>query len=117
MFDSTTYITRRDILKRKFKNGVLLFLGNREAPMNYSGNTYRFRQDSTFLYYWGLNEPGLAAIINIDKDQEIIFGDDRSIDDIVWMGFDQMMREKALLVGAKNVKGPSLFNVSSSPAA
>lgn len=104
MFDSTTYITRRDILKRKFKNGVLLFLGNQEAPMNYSGNTYRFRQDSTFLYYWGLNEPGLAAIINIDKDQEIIFGDDRSLDDIVWMGFDQTMREKALLAGVEEVR-------------
>jgi len=104
MFDSKVYIQRRKELKRKFKKGILLFLGNEEAPMNYAGNTYHFRQDSTFLYYWGINQPGLAAIINIEKDQEIIFGDDRNIDDIVWMGFEDSMQEKASKAGVKNVK-------------
>ena len=86
MFSSKTYIERREQLKKEFKKGILLFLGNEEAPMNYAGNTYHYRQDSTFLYYWGINEPGLAAVINLDKDEEIIFGDNRSIDDIIWMG-------------------------------
>ena len=99
-----TYIERRNELKKKFKKGILLFLGNEEAPMNYAGNTYHYRQDSTFLYYWGLNQPTVAAVINIDKDEEIIFGDDRSIDDIVWMGFDESINDKAKKVGISKVK-------------
>ncbi len=104
MFSSKTYMQRRKELKKKFKKGILLFLGNEEAPMNYGDNTYRFRQDSTFLYYWGLNQTGVAAVINIDKDEDIIFGDDRTIDDIVWMGFDESINDKAAKVGVKEVK-------------
>lgn len=104
MFSTTTYLERRNELKKKFKNGVLLFLGNEESPMNYASNTYHYRQDSSFLYYWGLNQPTLAAIINIDKDEEIIFGDERTIDDIIWMGFDETIKEKAKRVGVTNVK-------------
>jgi len=83
MFSEITYVERRYELKKKFKKGILLFLGNEESPMNYKDNTYHYRQDSTFLYYWGLNQPGVAALINIDKDEEIIFGDERGLDDIV----------------------------------
>ncbi len=104
MFSAKTYIERRNELKKKFKKGILLFLGNEEAPMNYAGNTYHYRQDSTFLYYWGLNQPTVAALVNIDKNEEIIFGDDRSVDDIVWMGFDESIHEKAKKVGISVVK-------------
>ena len=73
MFIKEIYVERRNILKKKFKDGILLFLGNNESPMNYAGNTYQFRQDSSFLYYWGINEPNLAAVIDIKKNKEIIF--------------------------------------------
>ena len=110
MFSSQTYVERRNELKSNFKKGILLFLGNDEAPMNYAGNTYHFRQDSTFLYYWGLNQPTLAAIINIEKDEEIIFGDERAIDDIIWMGFDESISDKAANVGVAKVKPFSALN-------
>jgi len=104
MFKTEIYVSRREQLKNKIKNGVLLFLGNDETPMNYAGNTYHFRQDSSFLYYWGLNSTPLAAIISIDKNEEIIFGDDRSIDDIVWMGKEESILSRAEKVGVNKVK-------------
>ena len=101
MFKTEIYHKRRNILKQKFQSGLLLFLGNQESPMNYTDNTYRFRQDSTFLYYWGLDAPGLAAIIDIDNDTEIIFGNDKTIDEIVWMGPQSTIQEQSELVGVK----------------
>lgn len=86
MFSPVTYKARRTELRSRFSNGLLLFPGNGEMPMNYSGNTYAFRQDSSFLYYWGLTEPGLFAVIDLDLDREIIFGDDFTLDDEIWMG-------------------------------
>ena len=86
MFSKETYLQRRNQLKNSVKNGVLLFLGNNEAPMNYPSNTYRFRQDSHFLYFFGLQLDHLAAVIDADEDREILFGDDYTIDDIIWMG-------------------------------
>jgi len=79
MFRTHIYIKRRQILKKRMKNGLLVLLGNDESPMNYAANTYRFRQDSTFLYYFGLNEPGLAAVFDLDADQEILFGNDLQV--------------------------------------
>lgn len=99
MFSKETYRNRRETLKKSVGSGILLFLGNEETGMNYADNTYRFRQDSTFLYYFGLGYAGLAAIIDIDNDREIIFGDELSIDDIVWMGTQPTLREKASMVG------------------
>jgi len=104
MFNANVYIQRRNELKKSFKNGILLFLGNNEMPMNFSSNTYHYRQDSTFLYYWGISEPNLAAIIDLDKDKEIIFGDDRSLDDIIWMGFDETILNKAQKAGVERTK-------------
>ncbi len=104
MFNSSTYTTRRNELKKNFKKGILLFLGNNEMAMNYAGNTYHFRQDSSFLYYWGINEPNMAAAIDVENNQEIIFGDDRSLDDIVWMGFDGKLEDKAKNVGVTTIK-------------
>ena len=72
-------------------------------PMNYAGNTYQFRQDSTFLYYFGLMKPNLAAVIDIDNEKEIIFGDERALDDIVWMGFDESIEGRAKKVGVEKL--------------
>ena len=94
-----TYRQRRAELKREMGGGLLLFLGNAEVGMNYADNTYRFRQDSTFLYYFGLDYSGLAAVIDIDKDAEIIFGNELTIDDIVWTGTQPTLKEKAEVVG------------------
>ena len=86
MFAKETYVQRRAQLKKTIGSGVLLFLGNDEQGLNYEDNTFRYRQDSTFLYYFGLSFAGLSALIDIDEDKEIIFGDELTIDHIVWMG-------------------------------
>ena len=86
MFDKKTYQQRRMKLSRQVKSGLLLFLGNDESPMNYAANTYHFRQDSTFLYFFGLDSPGLAAVIDVDEDRQTVFGNDIDIEDIIWMG-------------------------------
>lgn len=94
-----TYIRRRAKLKKDLGSGLLLFLGNDEVGMNYADNTYRFRQDSTFLYFFGLDYAGLAAVIDIDEDREIVFGNELTIDDIVWTGTQPTLKEKAQTVG------------------
>ena len=76
MFSKETYIQRRLILQQEMKSGLLVFLGNKESGMNYADNTYRFRQDSSFLYYFGLDCADLAAIIDVDEDREIVFGNE-----------------------------------------
>jgi len=103
MFAKEIYIKRREQLKKTVGKGVLLFLGNDECGMNYEDNTYDFRQDSTFLYYFGLPYAGLAAVINIDDDETVIFGDDISIDHIVWMGVQPTVLEKCASVGVSKV--------------
>ena len=90
---------RRALLKKTLGSGVLLFLGNDECGLNYEDNTFRYRQDSTFLYYFGLSFAGLSAIIDIDEDKEIIFGDELTIDHIVWMGTQPTLKEKSRRVG------------------
>ena len=92
MFAKETYIARRAKLKQTIGSGLLLFLGNDESGMNYADNTYHFRQDSTFLYFFGLPYAGLSAIIDIDNNREIIFGDELTIDAIVWMGTQPTLR-------------------------
>ena len=103
MFAKETYMQRRALLKKNLGSGVLLFLGNDECGLNYEDNTFRYRQDSTFLYYFGLSCAGLSAIIDIDEDKEIIFGDELSIDAIVWMGSQPTLREKCERVGVKDI--------------
>lgn len=111
MFDKTTYQNRRDELKRRVGSGLLLFLGNDDCGCNYEDNTYPYRQDSTFLYYFGLPYAGLNAVIDIDNNREIIFGDELTIDQIVWMGNQPTLHEKAAMNGieitmpAKDLEG------------
>ena len=99
-----TYIRRRAQLKKDVGSGQLLFLGNDEVGMNYADNTYRFRQDSTMLYFFGLDFPGIAAIIDIDEDREIVFGNDLTIDDIVWTGAMPSLKERCEPVGITDVR-------------
>lgn len=99
MFSANTYQKRRKILKEQVGSGIILLLGNDESPMNYADNYYDFRQDSSFLYYFGLDFAGLNAIIDADSGAEIIFGDELTIDYIVWMGSQPTIREKAERVG------------------
>lgn len=103
MFSKETYIARRAKLKQTIGSGLLLFLGNDESGMNYADNTYHFRQDSTFLYFFGLPYAGLSAIIDIDNNREIIFGDELTIDDIVWMGTQPSLKEKSEMTGITEV--------------
>lgn len=99
MFNKEVYINRRNNLKKSFNSGILLFLGNSETPMNYPANTYRFRQDSSFLYFFGLNIPNLAGIIDLDEGNEIIFGNDVEIEDIIWTGSLPSLKDNALKAG------------------
>jgi Xaa-Pro aminopeptidase len=95
MFQPQTYIERRRTLKEQFKSGILLFLGNNEAPSNYSANTFAFRQDSTFLYYFGIDLPGLAALIDVDSNTSMLYGHELTVDEIVWMGQQPGLNELA----------------------
>lgn len=99
MFDKNTYIQRRQTLRNNVGTGLILFLGNDECGINYEDNTYPFRQDSSFLYYFGSDYAGLSAIIDIEEEREIIFGNELTIDDIVWMGTQPTIREKSSMVG------------------
>ncbi len=104
MFAKETYMARRAKLKQTMGSGLLLFLGNDESGMNYADNTYHFRQDSTFLYFFGLPYAGLSAVIDIDNNREIIFGDELTIDAIVWMGTQPTLKEKSERAGIAEVR-------------
>lgn len=99
MFDKDVYVERRNRLRSKVKNGIIILPGNSEAPYNYPSNTYRFRQDSTFLYYFGLNHADMVGVIDIDADTDCLYGNDYSIDDIIWMGNQPTVSELAASVG------------------
>jgi Xaa-Pro aminopeptidase len=102
MFDTQVYNERRNVLKNNFNSGLLLFPGNNESPANYQGNTFEFRQDSTFLYYFGLDIPNLFAVIDIENNSETLFGDDFSVEDIVWMGPQPTISELSEKSGVSN---------------
>ena len=99
MFETSVYKNRRARLKEKVKSGLVLILGNGEAPANYTDNTYKLRQDSSFLYFFGLNQPGFAGVIDIDSGDEYIFGNDVDMDDIIWMGPQPSVKDMAARVG------------------
>ncbi|MCF8240614.1 MAG: aminopeptidase P family protein [Melioribacteraceae bacterium] len=104
MFPMKTYVERRRRLKELVGKGIVIIPGNEEAPMNYPANTYQYRQDSTFLYYFGLDAAGLNGIIDIENDSDMLFGDDFSIDDIVWMGPQPALKDEAKKVGVEKTE-------------
>jgi Xaa-Pro aminopeptidase len=117
MFPSETYIARRKRLKQQMQSGIILFLGNDESPMNYLDNPYPFRQDSSFLYYFGLDVPRLAALIDIDQNRECVFGDDLTVDDIIWMGTRPTLAEKCQQAGIYEINPFSQLETTLSKAA
>ncbi len=86
MFAKEVYWQRRKMLREMVGDGIILFPGNEESSMNYGANTYHFRQDSSFLYFFGINKPGFYGVCDVDGDQDRLYGDDFTIDDIIWMG-------------------------------
>jgi Xaa-Pro aminopeptidase len=86
MFKPAIYASRRKALLKNMSSGIVLIPGNEDAPMNYKANTYHFRQDSSFLYFFGLDQQGLAGLIDVDENRSLLFGDDADLDDIIWMG-------------------------------
>lgn len=99
MFTADIYTSRRARLSQAMGSGLLLFLGNGVASMNYRDNNYPFRQDSSFLYLFGLDHENLAAIIDVDNQRTVIFGDELTIDDIIWTGPQPTLAEQAAEVG------------------
>ncbi len=103
MYSKETYVSRRAELKKLVKSGVIILFGNNNSPANFPNNGYHpFRQDSSFLYYFGLNRDGLVGVIDVDNDIETLIGDDISIDDIVWYGSVDSVHDMAEQVGVKN---------------
>jgi Xaa-Pro aminopeptidase len=102
LFNKQVYTDRRDQLKKAIRHdGIILLMGNEDSSMNYKDNCYPFRQDSSFLYYFGLDIPSLAAIIDTDTGEEVIFGNELSIDDIIWTGVLPSVKEMAAMIGVE----------------
>ena len=106
MFSAQTYTERRNALKRSVGSGVILLMGNEESPINYHDNTYHYRQDSHFLYFFGISHAGLSAIIDVESGEEIIFGNEFTMDDIIWVGPQPTLAEQARKVGIYRTESP-----------
>lgn len=107
MFSKETYVIRRKILKEKIQNGLILLPGNQALPFNYGSNTFPFRQDSTFIYYIGVDQPDLFAIIDVDSGEEYLFGSNATPDDIIWTGLTPTVEQLAQSSGITHSGAPS----------
>lgn len=119
MFAKEIYIARRKTLLERMaatasegQRGIALFVGNVEAAAQYKDNAYKFRQDSSWLYYFGLDEPRMAAVIDLDSGEETLFQDDVEIDDIIWMGPQPSVASKAALAGVENSASYGSLNIA-----
>lgn len=101
LFDKQTYIERRSVLRHRIGNGLIVLFGNNDSPVNYPNNGYKFRQDSTFLYYFGLQRDGLVGVIDADSGDEWLIGNDIDIEDIVWFGSVDSVADMAELAGVQ----------------
>ena len=101
MFEASVYANRRRSLLERMSDskGVAIFVGNVDAAMNYRGNDYKFRQDSNFFYFWGIDEPWFAAILDLESGNECLYGNDVDIDDIIWMGPQPSVASKGAAIG------------------
>jgi Xaa-Pro aminopeptidase len=102
MFSKEVYTKRRAQLKKLVGSGILLFPGNQEVSFNYPANTYHYRQDSHFRYFFGLDHPGYIGIVDVDNDTDYIFGNDVDIEDIIWMGNQPYLADLAAEVGVSH---------------
>ena len=101
LFSKETYIQRRTVLRQSVQHGLILLFGNNDSPVNYPSNSYKFRQDSTFLYYFGLHRDGLVGVIDADSGDEWLVGDDIDIEDIVWFGSVDSVADMADRAGVR----------------
>ena len=99
LFSKSTYVERRNELKKLVGSGLIVLFGNNDSPANYPSNTYKFRQDSSFLYYFGLHRNGLVGVIDVDNDREYLVGDEIDIENIVWYGSVTSVAEMAEMTG------------------
>ena len=104
MFASEIYSARRAELRRRIGKGIILLPGNVESPFNYPNNTFHFRQDSTFMYFFGHSVPALAGVIDVESGEETLYGDDFTVEDIIWMGPQPTIRDFADEVGVAQSK-------------
>lgn len=104
MFTTHTYSVRRKRLAEDLTEGIVLLPGNEESSMNYADNLYHFRQDSSFLYFTGIDRPYLVLAIDAESGEEILFGDDQGIEDIVWTGPLTKLTEQSARAGIANVR-------------
>ncbi len=102
LFSKQTYVERREVLRKRIGSGLIIIMGNNDSPMNYPANVYRFRQDSCFLYYFGLHREGLAGVIDADENKEYLIGNDIDIEDIVWFGQVDSVADMAAQTGVAN---------------
>jgi Xaa-Pro aminopeptidase len=102
LFNKETYTNRRLRLKSQVKEGIIVLFGNNESPVNYPNNSYKFRQDSSFLYFYGQHREGLVGVIDIDNDKEYLIGNDIDIEDIIWCGSVDSVADMASLCGVAN---------------
>jgi Xaa-Pro aminopeptidase len=102
LFNKETYTNRRLRLKSQVKEGIIVLFGNNESPVNYPNNSYKFRQDSSFLYFYGQHREGLVGVIDIDNDKEYLIGNDIDIEDIIWCGSVDSVADMASQCGVAN---------------
>jgi len=102
MFNRNTYVKRQQELLKKIGSGIILLPGNKESARNFTDNPYRFRQDSTFLYYFGLSRPDLIALLDTRDGRVSIYGDDYTVEDFVWMGKQPAIQDLSALCGVEN---------------
>lgn len=103
LFSKQKYTDRRRALMSKISGGIIFLPGNHRSPINYKSNVYRFRQDSNFLYFFGLDSEGLAGVIDVDSGEEIIFGPVFTMDDIIWTGPLEKIEDRAEKTGVKKI--------------
>ena len=103
MFSEGVYRERRNGLRRRMQRGLVLLLGNQESPINYCDNLYPFRQDSSFLYYLGISHPGIAALIDLEASQDVLYGKELSMEETVWIGLQPSLEEMGARAGVQKV--------------
>jgi Xaa-Pro aminopeptidase len=99
IFSKDVFLNRRKAIHSEVKSGIAIFVGNTNLPYNYKANVYKFRQDSTFMYFFGISHPGYCAVMDFDSGIDIIYGDDITIEDIIWMGELPTVQELAAEAG------------------
>lgn len=105
MFAENIYIARRRALRERLRTGIVLLPGNVDAPINFAHNAHPFRQDATFRYFFGINRPGLVALLDLESGEDVVFGDDATLDDEIWLGKTPSLASECERAGCRTVRG------------